>query len=145
MVLGWATDAEHVDTPHKAKQRAPRRVAAPRVYQEKHLLRVTQITAVSTINDFRRSIISSAYANDALGHTPPCSCTSSHLTGGHKKGGDTPSAKRGQLPASAFDIASADDFPSLALGEVPRGPRGVSISITIFTALSWGVTKSCTF
>lgn len=44
---------------------------------------------------------------------------------------EQPPTPRGLFPATAFDIASADDFPSLPLGEVPRGNRAVRLLLCI--------------
>lgn len=44
---------------------------------------------------------------------------------------DQPPTPRGLFPTTAFDIASADDFPSLPMGEVPRGNRAVRLLLRI--------------
>lgn len=36
-------------------------------------------------------------------------------------------SQRGLFPTTAFDISSADDFPALPMGEVPRGMRPVRL------------------
>lgn len=39
----------------------------------------------------------------------------------------SPAPQRGLFATTTFDVSSKDDFPSLSLGEVPRGNRAVRL------------------